>query len=154
MHHIYCVLCTVLLALAIDGPDAAADGADAPTARPAQLNVLRPSLKPLESRDVWVNPDALDVNLYGLTYHPDRARARHLNLDNEFNPGLGLHYEYHSNQQGVAFGESGAYRDSGKNWATLHRWAISSSSENDGEPVRLWPSPAARPTTAALPSLP
>ena len=38
-------------------------------------------------------------------------------LDNEFNPGLGLHYELAGDARGASFAEAGAYRDSGSNWA-------------------------------------
>lgn len=65
----------------------------------------------------WLNLDALDVNVYGLSYHPDREAVRRLNLDNEVNPGLGLHYELFNDARGVTFAEAGAYYDSGSNWA-------------------------------------
>src|SRR3989442_11433820 len=32
------------------------------------------------------------VNVYGLSRHLDRAKARELHVDNEVNPGLGLRY--------------------------------------------------------------
>lgn len=32
----------------------------------------------------------LGINLYGLSYHFDRSRARELGVDNGFNPGLGV----------------------------------------------------------------
>lgn len=55
--------------------------------------------------------------MYGLSYHPDREAAHRLNLDNEFNPGLGLHYELANDARGITFAEVGAYYDSGRNWA-------------------------------------
>jgi hypothetical protein len=67
--------------------------------------------------DTWLNLDALDLNVYGFSYHPDRETAHRLNLDNEFNPGLGLHYELINDARGITFAEVGAYYDSGRNWA-------------------------------------
>ena len=61
--------------------------------------------------------DALSVNVYGLAYHPDRETVHREDLDNEFNPGLGLHYELVQDARGVTFAEVGVYRDSGSNWA-------------------------------------
>jgi hypothetical protein len=55
--------------------------------------------------------------VYGFSYHPDRETAHRLNLDNEFNPGLGLHYELVNDARGITFAEAGAYYDSGRNWA-------------------------------------
>jgi hypothetical protein len=49
------------------------------------------------------------VNVYGLSYHPDREAARAAEVDNEFNPGLALRYEW---SNGV-YSEFGVYRDSG-----------------------------------------
>ena len=64
-----------------------------------------------------LNLDALDINVYGFSYHPDRETAHRLHLDNEFNPGLGLRYELVNDARGITFAEAGAYRDSGQNWA-------------------------------------
>jgi hypothetical protein len=61
--------------------------------------------------------NALDLNVYGFAYHPDREAIRRLGLDNEFNPGLGLRYELVNSERGITFAEMGAYRDSGRNWA-------------------------------------
>jgi len=61
--------------------------------------------------------DALSVNVYGLAYHPDRETVHREHLDNEFNPGLGLHYELDNDAMSVTFTEVGTYRDSGSNWA-------------------------------------
>lgn len=63
--------------------------------------------------------DKLDLNIYGLAYHPDRETVERENLDNEFNPGLGLHYELGNTERGITFAEIGAYRDSGSNTATF-----------------------------------
>jgi hypothetical protein len=61
--------------------------------------------------------NGLDVNLYGLSYHPRREIVHRLHLDNEVNFGLGLHYEMASDARGLTFAEAGAYHDSGRNWA-------------------------------------
>lgn len=61
--------------------------------------------------------DAFDLNIYGLSYHPDREAARSLNVDNEINPGLGIHFEWPEDKRGNTFAEAGAYLDSGENWA-------------------------------------
>jgi hypothetical protein len=59
----------------------------------------------------------LDLNVYGLAYHPDRETVHRLHVDNEFNPGLGLHYELANDARGITFAEAGMYYDSGRNWA-------------------------------------
>ena len=40
-------------------------------------------------------------------------------LDNEVNPGLGLHYTFHEDERGFGFVEAGFYQDSGTNLAKL-----------------------------------
>ena len=65
----------------------------------------------------WFNPDALDLNIYGLAYHPDREAVHRKNLDNQVNPGLSLHYELTNSERGISFAEAGAYYDSGRHWA-------------------------------------
>lgn len=62
-------------------------------------------------------PRKLSLNIFGLSYHPDRAGIRASRLDNEVNPGLGLSYEMHEDQQGVTSLEGGFFKDSGRNWA-------------------------------------
>ena len=86
-----------------------------PAAAPADVNA-KPSP---ESRpaDTGFNLDALDLNVYGLSYHPDRKTVQRLHLDNEVNPGLGLHYELVTDARGITFAEVGAYDDSGSHWA-------------------------------------
>jgi hypothetical protein len=61
--------------------------------------------------------NALSLNVYGLSYHPDRKTVHRLGLDNEVNPGLGLHYDLDDDARGLTFVEVGTYYDSGKNWA-------------------------------------
>ena len=61
----------------------------------------------------------LGVNVYGLSYQFDRARARALRVDNEINPGIGLRYRVpHSERLDWIF-DAGSYRDSGRNTALL-----------------------------------
>ncbi len=97
------------------------------------------------------NLNALDLNVYGLSYHVDREAADRLHLDNEVNPGLGLHYELANDERGITFAEVGMYQDSGSNLAKLaalgyqfkfgKRWRIggglavmNSRTYNDGVP--------------------
>ena len=58
----------------------------------------------------------LGVNLYGLSYHFERERAKELGFDNEFNPGLGLRYRI-PREKFDWFLDGGAYHDSGRNTA-------------------------------------
>ncbi|MDP1862699.1 MAG: hypothetical protein Q8K52_02200 [Thiobacillus sp.] len=57
------------------------------------------------------------INLYGLSYHWDRDVARQNDLDNEFNPGLGVRYSMGSWLKADAIIDAGAYYDSGRNTA-------------------------------------
>ena len=57
------------------------------------------------------------VNVYGLSYHWDRERARNNDWDNEFNPGLGLRYKMGNWLKADAIIDAGAYYDSGRNTA-------------------------------------
>ena len=57
------------------------------------------------------------INLYGLSYHWDRELARQNDLDNEFNPGLGICYSMGSWLKADAIIDAGAYYDSGRNTA-------------------------------------
>ena len=88
-------------------------------ARPATASTDANVRSSLESRpaDNGLNLDALSLNVYGLSYHPDRKTVHRLHLDNEVNPGLGLHYELVNDVRGITFAEIGAYDDSGSNWA-------------------------------------
>jgi hypothetical protein len=65
----------------------------------------------------WFHLDALELNVYGLSYHPDRETVHREGLDNQVNPGLALHYELVNDARSVTFTELGAYRDSGRNLA-------------------------------------
>jgi hypothetical protein len=75
------------------------------------------SMQALPADDPWLDPNALELNVYGLAYHPDRQTVHRMHLDNEFNPGLALHYELVNDAQGITFSEVGVYRDSGRHWA-------------------------------------
>ncbi|HEY9098749.1 MAG TPA: hypothetical protein VIN38_07760 [Thiobacillus sp.] len=57
------------------------------------------------------------VNIYGLSYHWDRELAKQNDLDNEFNPGLGMRYHMGSWLKADAIMDAGVYRDSGRNTA-------------------------------------
>jgi hypothetical protein len=70
-----------------------------------------------QTTDFWSNLNEVDLNVYGLAYHPDRETVHRRNLDNQYNPGLGLHYELTNSDLGITFAEAGAYYDSGRNWA-------------------------------------
>jgi len=61
----------------------------------------------------------LGINLYGLSYHFDRSRARSLGVDNEINPGLGVRYRVPHSERLHWILDAGAYRDSGRNTARL-----------------------------------
>jgi len=60
----------------------------------------------------------LGINLYGLSYHFERDRARELGFDNEVNPGLGARWRM-PREEFDWFLDAGAYRDSGRNTAVL-----------------------------------
>lgn len=77
------------------------------------------SSNPVQPPDSWFSIDALDLNVYGFSYHPDRETVHRKHLDNEVNPGLGLHYEFSETERGITFAEIGAYEDSGSNLAKL-----------------------------------
>ncbi len=61
--------------------------------------------------------DRIELNVYGLSYHPDRETVHRRNLNNQVNPGLALHVVIADDARGTTFAEAGAYRDSGRNWA-------------------------------------
>lgn len=61
----------------------------------------------------------LGINIYGLSYHFDRSRARELRVDNEINPGLGVRYRVPQSERLAWVFDAGAYRDSGRNTALL-----------------------------------
>lgn len=57
---------------------------------------------------------ALDVNLYGLSYHSNRNEARDFN---EVNRGIGVRQDFRSTKKGIIFAEAGVYNDSLDTWA-------------------------------------
>lgn len=85
---------------------AGATGADADAAGAPGIRSGDPRLK-------------LNLHVFGLSYHTDRAGTRDRHLDNELNLGLGLDYEFHDDARGVANLQTGFFKDSGRNWATL-----------------------------------
>lgn len=101
------------------GTAAADEGGSGAVAGSASNNATAISSKPVDPPDSWFNLDALDLNVYGFSYHPDREAVHRLHLDNEVNPGLGLHYEFSDTKRGTTFAEIGAYKDSGSNLAKL-----------------------------------
>lgn len=110
------VLECVLVGLSLTGSAAGAanEGRDAGRTDPeaaAQASVTEQPARPRRGLD------AFDLNIYGLSYHPDREAARSRNIDNETNPGLGIHFEWPEDKRGNTFAEAGAYLDSGENWA-------------------------------------
>jgi hypothetical protein len=60
---------------------------------------------------------SINVHIFGLSYHPDRAGTRISHLDNELNVGLGLGYNLYGDDLGVVISEAGFFKDSGRNWA-------------------------------------
>ena len=58
------------------------------------------------------------VNIYGFSWHLDRDKARAEQVDNWFNPGLGLRYRVPGETFDYFF-DAGVYRDSGRNTAVL-----------------------------------
>lgn len=61
----------------------------------------------------------LGINVFGLSYHFQRERARELGVDNEINPGLGLRYRVPHSERLAWIFDVGAYRDSGRNTALV-----------------------------------
>lgn len=106
-----------ILALTVLGTAAADEGGSGAVAGSATSNAT--SSEQGRPADAWFNLDALDLNVYGFSYHPDREAVHRLHLDNEVNPGLGLHYEFSDTERGTTFAEIGAYKDSGSNLAKL-----------------------------------
>jgi len=120
-HRTLSVLRVVLagLALTVLGTAAADEGGSGAMAGSASTNATAISSEQVGPPDSWFKLDALDLNVYGFSYHPDRDTVHRLNLDNEVNPGLGLHYELSDTERGTTFAEIGAYQDSGANLAKL-----------------------------------
>jgi len=62
---------------------------------------------------------SINVHIFGLSYHPDRAGTRINHLNNELNFGLGLGYKLFEDNLGEVVSEVGVYKDSGRNWAKI-----------------------------------
>lgn len=60
---------------------------------------------------------SLNLHVFGLSYHPDRAGTRLNHLDNELNAGLGFGYQFHNDARGQANVEAGVFKDSGNHLA-------------------------------------
>ena len=58
----------------------------------------------------------IGLNIYGLSYHFDRDKARELGLTHEFNPGLGIRWR--AADAGV-FADAAVYSDSAANTAVV-----------------------------------
>ena len=110
------VLHIIIVALALLGPCAKTAHAQAQEDASAP-DATKISSEQSEPADSWFHLDKLELNIYGLAYHPDREKVEAENLDNEVNPGIGLHYEFRDTERGVTFVELGTYYDSGSNWA-------------------------------------
>jgi len=112
------MLAAILVGLVLIGCDvAAANEVNKSVVAGADTDAASSSSRKTGTEDFWFNLDALDVNVYGLAYHPDREAVHRLNLDNQVNPGLALHYALIDDQRGITFAEAGGYLDSGRNWA-------------------------------------
>jgi hypothetical protein len=61
--------------------------------------------------------DELGFSVFGLSYHFNRDKARQLDVDNGFNPGLGLKYRFAEHGRWTFDAEGGFFRDSGRNTA-------------------------------------
>ena len=96
---------------AADSAKAAEEAKNAGTESPAD------SAEPAKSAGFHFDLAALDINVYGLSYHPDRETVHREGLDNQVNPGLAVHYQFKESDLGVSWVEAGAYYDSGSNWA-------------------------------------
>ena len=96
---------------AADSAKAAEEAKNAGTESPAD------SAEPAKSAGFHFDLAALDINVYGLSYHPDRETVHREGLDNQVNPGLAVHYQFRESDLGVTWVEAGAYYDSGSNWA-------------------------------------
>ena len=60
---------------------------------------------------------SLNLHVFGLSYHPDRAGTRISHLDNALNVGLGLGYNLYEDDLGVVVSVAGFFKDSGRHWA-------------------------------------
>jgi hypothetical protein len=61
----------------------------------------------------------LGLNVYGLSYHFDRDKAREKGLTHEVNPGLGVRWRAAPSENFDWFADAGFYRDSAAHTAKL-----------------------------------
>jgi hypothetical protein len=61
----------------------------------------------------------LGINVYGLSYHFQRTRAKEIGVDNELNPGLGLRYQFAEWKRFSFAADVGIFEDSGREAAKL-----------------------------------
>jgi hypothetical protein len=61
----------------------------------------------------------LGVNVYGLSYHFDRDKARAHGLTHEVNPGLGIRWRAATAERFDYFADAGVYRDSAAHTAKI-----------------------------------
>jgi hypothetical protein len=61
----------------------------------------------------------LGLNIYGLSYHFDRDKARDRGLTHEVNPGLGLRWRAERTESWDFFADAGFYRDSAAHTAKI-----------------------------------
>jgi hypothetical protein len=97
----------------------AGEGSGIPQSEQPVTNTFPSSEKGKPAHIVTPEDERLVVNLhvFGLSYHPDRAGTRISHLDNELNFGLGLGYKLYEDELGVVVSEAGFFKDSGRNWA-------------------------------------
>ena len=60
----------------------------------------------------------LGLNVYGLSWHLNRDKAREIGVDNWFNPGVWLRYRLSEERVDWVF-DAGAYHDGGRNTAVI-----------------------------------
>src|SRR5207249_1581749 len=88
------------------------------------------------------------VNVYGLSRHFDRAKARELHVDNELNPGLGLRYRVPQGERLDWIFDTGFYRDSEAATAPS-----SPARARPGTQPSTCASPARSPSSRAIPTI-
>ena len=103
----------VFFTLALTGFRAgeATEDSEGDTAGGAEANTEGISSAKTPRGDFWsnFNLNALDLNIYGLAYHPARETVNRNHLNNQFSSGLGLRYELSNSERGITFAEVGAY---------------------------------------------
>lgn len=85
-----------------------------PTNNVAASNITVESAYDTQPADQRVS---LNLHVFGLSYHPDRAGTRLNHLDNELNAGFGLGHQFHNDARGQANVEAGFFKDSGNHLA-------------------------------------